>query len=160
MTQCTNIDASLLEKTKVDKLLQRILKRSDEEGKALARKVFENAKSGSEKPATTAQINGFSKQPTEGVNRLSDNEIAKKERTVDAKKTSAEPVSKSVNPSTQPKAKPAADVKSISKTPSDAGDTKQKVVNVAAKPSAFFSSLKSASKRPGTSSKAEDSNPK
>ena len=156
MTQCTNIDTPLLEKTKVDKLLQRILKRSDEEGKALAQKILENAKGENEKAAVKPQINGVSKKPTHGANGPLDDVSVKKERTVDAKRLSAEPASKG----SSLKAKPSHDVKSVSKTASDAVDAKPKVVNVAAKPSAFFSSLKSASKRPGTSTKAEDGNSK
>lgn len=43
MSHCTTIDQAVLERTKMDKVLPKIVKRGDEQGKAFAQKVLANA---------------------------------------------------------------------------------------------------------------------
>lgn len=161
MAKCPNLDSSLLEKTKLDKLLQRLLKRGDEEGKAFVRKVFENAKVADKGVVTTLQINGQTAKTATNVSKAVDVNDSHKEilmprkLSVEAstKSASSTPANKAQTPSNEPRV--ASKIKS-----ENASEGKTKVVNVTAKPSGFFSSLKSASKRPGTSTKVEESGKK
>lgn len=111
MARFPKLDAAILEKTRLDKLVQRILKRGDDQGKALARQILSAAK--------------HTSSENKGLVEVKDN---------DGIKTPIE-------------------VKDEIKPPPE----KVKVVNVAAKPSGFFSSLKSASKKPGAAVKSEES---
>ncbi|KAG8529457.1 uncharacterized protein KY384_006094 [Bacidia gigantensis] len=155
MVRCSNIDNSLLEQTKVDKILQRLFKRGDEQGKSLTQKVLQNAKLADKKSTSISQINGAPRK-TSDASKTSDI-VFKKDRQNDTKKMATDLNHKGPNGVSSTKERASSeDAKSSSKTKPDAVDSKTKVVNVAAKPSGFFSSLKSASKRPGTSTKSED----
>ena len=84
--------------------------------------------------------------------------VARKDVTLSTKKSNEVPGARPTG--TEAVAKPISsngDSKASSKAKTDGStEVKTKVVNVKAKPSGFFSSLKSASKKPGTSTKAED----
>ena len=164
MTRFTTIDQSALEVTKVQKVLPRLVKRGDDQGKKFAQKVLDNAtdvskqKSADEKAGqgqgTNAKLLG------DGARIYSSNEI-KPQRSIDAKKGDKGVVNKMASGSEarQPSAK--IDVKPGTKTPSaDASSAKAKANTITAKPSGFFSSLQSASKKPGTSSKMKDGKPR
>ena len=160
MARCTNIDTSLLEKTKLDKLLQRLHKRGDEEGKKLALKILDNAKSADGKPSIASHGPSLaSKSGQDSIKSMSSD--VKKDRQGEVKRPVNEANSKGVNGTVTSKAKASpGDARSTSKSGSDSTDSKAKVINVPSKPSAFFSSLKSASKKPGTSTRSDDINSK
>ena len=159
MSRCPNIDASLLEKTKIDKLLPRILKRGDERVKEFTQRILENAKRADKKSASVNQVNGRTKKVGLDTKQAVSKDI-KKEGHDPSRKSSLDAASKDADVSTTAKPRSFSnDVKAGPKAKSDIStDTKTKVVNVTAKPSGFFSSLKSASKRPGTSNKFDDGN--
>ena len=128
--------------TKVEKVLPRLVKRGDDQGKRLAQKIIDNA----------AVV---SKQKTIDENETKD------ARPIDAKKGEKGFATKNAlgSDARHPSAK--ADAKAGSKTPpADASSTKGKANTVNTKPSGFFSSLQSASKKPGTSSKIKDGKPR
>ncbi|KAL9105039.1 MAG: hypothetical protein Q9163_000052 [Psora crenata] len=154
-----NIDTSLLEKTKMDKPLVRIQKRGDDQGKTLAQAILQNAKAAGEKPTSTPRANSTAKNSAPDALKIPNINHSKKERQSDSKKSPSE-TSKAANSAFPVKAASASgDSKASAKAYlSEAVAMKTKVINVAAKPSGFFSSLKSASKKPGTSTKAEDAN--
>ncbi|KAL9131279.1 MAG: hypothetical protein Q9217_000767 [Psora testacea] len=158
MARCTNINTSLLDKTKMDKLLIRIQKRGDDQGKSLAHKILDNAKAAGGKTTSTPQANGTASKSPLVASKTSNGNDFKKERQTDPKRHSTE-TSKGINSATIAKATTSSgDSKTSAKAPlSDGAATKTKATSGALKPSGFFSSLKSASKRPGTSTKAEDS---
>ena len=167
MTRCVTIDSALLEKTKMDKILPRLVKRSDDQGKALAQIVLDNAAQNTREKAIEAK-------PT--LDRLASGEAAvrslsngtkpsdmidspTKERPVDAKKQSVEGVSKGSN--TNIATKPTSTVNETAKNDAKAPrkeplSAKAAAIQAPAKPSSFFSSLKSASKKPGTASHSKD----
>ena len=161
MARCTNVDTSLLEKTKLDKLLQRLQKRGDEEGKKLALKILDNAKAADVKPTVASHgSSSISKSSQESAKSLNI-DVTKKDRQGEAKKPPSEANAKGVNGTVTSKAKTSSgDARFTSKSGSDSTDSKAKVINVPSKPSTFFSSLKSASKKPGTSTKSDDANSK
>ncbi|KAF6218492.1 hypothetical protein HO133_005841 [Letharia lupina] len=161
MTRCTTIDQSILELTKIEKVLPRLIKRGDDQGKRFAQKVLDNAadvskqKTADEKSALGQETNG--KLLGEGARNSSSNET-KNARPIDAKKGEKGVASKTASEARQPSTK--VDAKAGAKLPSaDVSSTKAKSNTVTAKPSGFFSSLQSASKKPGTSSKLKDSKP-
>ena len=157
MVRCVNIDMSLLEKTKLDKLLQRLQKRGDEEGKTLAQKILDNAKIG--KPTAPNHANGTVTKAGQDNARAAQSDTTKKDKQGDIKRPSIEGNAKNMNGISAGKVKGSSgDPKPVAKIGPDAADSKAKVVNVPSKPSAFFSSLKSASKKPGTSAKSDDQN--
>ena len=136
----------------MDKLLQRFEKRGDEQGKSLTKKIVDNAKRADRKLSVGSHANG--------VKRKTSVDDARSGPIDTNKKISTEPSSTkaSAGSPTTGKSKGAGvgDAKANTKSTLDASDSKTKVVNVAAKPSGFFSSLKSASKKPGSSTKSED----
>ena len=168
----------MLEKTKLDKVLPRVIKRGSEKGKVFAQKAQDNISAASKQKAldsktvqltetkgdsvaraTTAssqnvgEMSGFKKPIANGsvgqqsvrktgaanaattssavaVNTKSSGSITKKPPTESRTPTTAKPTT----------------------TPTNAPKTK--INHVPAKPSAFFTSLQSASKKPGTSNAA------
>lgn len=180
MTRCITLDQAVLEKTKVDKVLQRLIKKGDEEGKKLAQKVLENAVTVSKqkiaegKHLLTQESDGKAIQnntafkPTLDNSRISDSNAGTKNRkgaeiasgkpanvnsVVQGSSTTAS--SKSIGSlgkrQQSSKTEPKASAKSgTAATPAP----KMKPNHISAKPSGFFSSLQSASKKPGTSNAA------
>ena len=162
MTRCTTIDQSVLELTKVEKVLPRLVKRGDDQGKKFAQKVLDNAanvskqKVAEEKSAQGQDANAANaKTLGDGARNSNFNET--KQRPTDSKKGDKAVAAKTASGS-EPRLTPSkVDAKVGAKAPSaDTSSTKAKVNNVTGKPSGFFSSLQSASKKPGTSSKLKD----
>lgn len=184
MIRCTTVDQELLEKTKVDRVLQRLSKRGDQEGKLAARKIVENAATVTRQK--TAQGNpsqaSASVEPrvkSNGLNQSSLDKSRPSEMNVVVKQpqTTTAPLTSQVNqrpktgatasvvtaaasskPSTskakkQPTGK--ADSNPVAKpTSAPAAVPKVKNNHVSAKPTNFFMSIQSASKKPGTSNAA------
>ena len=166
MTRCVTIDQSILEKTKMDKALPRLVRRGDDQGKKFAQQILDNAanitkqKTAGEKSTS----NGVLTKPSSNGPRVSDASEAKTARPEVKKssslsKSSSSTTSKSANSSDARQATAKADAKSAAKMGTDSSN-KPKANVITTKPSAFFSSLKSASKKPGTSSKLEDGKPR
>ena len=157
MSRCLTIDSELLKKTKIDKLLLRVSKKGDERGKRLTQKIMDNSIVADKKSGATGTINGATRKPSQDLKVSSGDEIRSVTQSP-AKKPSVEPASKTAGALGSTKVKSASSDSKVSlKTKAESvGETKTKVVNVTAKPSGFFSSLKSASKKPGTSSKTDD----
>lgn len=155
MAKSPSLNSFHLEQTKLDKLLQRLLKRGDDRGKALVQKILEAAKPAEKAVTTSQQPNGEARKPATHPSKAASAIDSAKEIQA-ARKPSIEKTISSIKPSkaqgvsSEPRAAPK--IKSESNI-----EAKTKVVNVAAKPSGFFSNLKSASKRPGTSTKVDDS---
>lgn len=184
MTRCTTLDQAVLEKTKVDKVLQRLNKKGDDEGKKLAQKVLDNAAVVSKQKISdgrslrtqdsgdkSAQNSTALKSSLDGSRVFDDNASVK--RIKDAETTSGQFAKKPINSSAASQgSNTTASSKSIgllakrqhsSKTDPKgsvkAGNAavsapKVKPNHISAKPSGFFSSLQSASKKPGTSNAA------
>ena len=167
MTRCTTVDQSLLERTKLDKLLPKIVKRSDEKTKVLAQQVLDNAEQRSkQKPAESKSAQTVDSSKVGAQTRTPDHiPLLKRQRDTASpavaglKKGTLTSLSKSLgsaksagtsNKSAQPI---KTDAKS-SGTTANSIQTKVKVNHVVAKPS-VFSSLQSASKKPGTSIAAQ-----
>ena len=183
MTRCTTVDQEILEKTKVDRVLQRLSKRGDQEGKLAARKILENAAavtrqknaqgnppqaSGSIEPRVKS--NGLI-QPSLEKSRPSDSNVGGRQPQAAALPTgqmnqrpklgttttgtSATASSKSTTLKTKRLQSGKADPTPVGKPPSaPAAAPKVKNNHVSAKPTNFFMSIQSASKKPGTSNAA------
>ena len=165
MTRCTTIDQSVLELTKVEKVLPRLVKRGDDQGKKFAQKVLDNAanvsklKIAEDKSTQGQETNAGSAKLLGDGARHSISTDAK--RSIDPKKGDKGVTNKQASGSEARLLPTKIDPKAGTKTPSaDASSAKAKVNNATAKPSGFFSSLQSASKKPGTSSKLKDGKPR
>lgn len=168
----------MLEKTKLDKVLPRIVKRGDDQGKLLAQRVLDNAEKVAKKktadgtPPQPQEFKGTAMiKPSSGISRSSDAiSGTKKVRADEAsgaqslkrRATSASLPGGTTTTSTKApgvmsnKHQPVkADQKVVTtKSTASAPAPKVKTNHIVAKPSAFFSSLQSASKKPGTSNAA------
>lgn len=167
MTRCATIDQSILELTKVEKVLPRLVKRGDDQGRKFAQKVLDNAadvskqKTTDEKSMQSHEANGGNAKLLGDGARSSNSNETKNTRPIDNKKSDKGITTKTVSGSDARQAATKMEPKAGSKMPSaDASSTKVKVNTVTAKPSGFFSSLQSASKKPGTSSKLRDGKPR
>ena len=164
MTRCVTIDQSILEKTKMDKALPRLVRRGDDQGKKFAQQILDNAASITKQKTAgeKSTSNGVLTKPSGNGPRVSDASEAKTARPEVKKssslsnKSSSSTTSKSANSSDARQATAKADAKSTAKVLGTDSSNKPKANVITTKPSAFFSSLKSASKKPGTSSKLED----
>lgn len=162
MTRCTTIDQSVLELTKVEKVLPRLVKRGDDQGKKFAQKVLDNAanvsklKIAEDKSTQGQETNaGSAKLLGDGARHSISNDA--KQRSMDPKKGDKGVTNKTASGSEARLPLTKIDAKAGTKPSSaDASSAKAKVNNATAKPSGFFSSLQSASKKPGTSSKLKD----
>ena len=168
MTRCVTIDQSILEKTKMDKALPRLVRRGDDQGKKFAQQILDHAASITKHKAAgeKSTSNGMLTKPSGNSPRVSDPNEAKTARS-EVKKASAlsnkgssTTTSKSANSSDARQATAKADAKSTAKVLGTDSSNKPKANVITTKPSAFFSSLKSASKKPRTSSKIEDGKPR
>ena len=169
MSRCITIDQALLEKTKVDKALQRLTKRGDDQGKTLAQKILDNAAAVSKQKSLESKGDQSSelkqsatfKKPASiprpesslGLKRQRPGDIpilqpAKKQAVVTAAARNTGVFGKKQLP-TKSETKLATNAPSIN-TPAP----KVKATHVVPKQSNFFSSLQSASKKPGTSNAA------
>ena len=170
MTRCVTVDQSVLEKTKMDKVLPRLVKRGDDQGKTFAQQILDNAalasqqKTNEGKVAQNHQSNGITGKSLGGSSRPVDLEN-QKARAADMKKSSnvsnpkmsGTTTSKSASSEVR-QANAKVNTKGVSKTAAnDTSTAKVKTNHITAKPTGYFSSLQSASKKPGTSSKLKDS---
>ena len=162
MTRCTTIDRSVLASTKVERVLSRLVKRGDDQGKKFAQKVLDNAanvsklKLAEDKSTQGQETNaGSAKLLGDGARHSISNDA--KQRSMDPKKGDKGVTNKTASGSEARLPLTKIDAKAGTKPSSaDASSAKAKVNNATAKPSGFFSSLQSASKKPGTSSKLKD----
>jgi len=158
LTRCVTIDQSILEKTKLDKVLPRIIKRGDDQGKAFAQKILDKAAIVS-KQKTTAKA-GEGQQPNGvALKPPSDHKNIKREQSDDSRRISGVSSKGSSLIAAAKSAPPLAkvDAKVSAKTvAADPAAARTKANNSVTKPTAFFAALKSASKKPGTSAKGED----
>lgn len=154
----------MLEKTKLDKILPRLVKRGDDQGKAFAQKILDNAADISK--TKTIDGKGGQNQQSNGVlpGSGSDSKAIKREapdddrESLDVASKGAKLVktAKPANGAVSGQSPAKADSKSTTKTAgSDASSIKLKTNQITAKPTGFFTGLKSASKKPGTSVKLE-----
>ena len=153
MTRCVSIDASLLEQTKMDKVLPRFVKRGDEQGKILAQKILDNAaKAKTQKSSvveSAAGINGAINGAPSIKQARAGSKEGSKPQTSATKESQADVHGKASKSSLAGK----------STTPNGESETKVKAAPTATKPTGFFAGLQSASKKPGTSNKAKDGKP-
>ena len=177
MTRCITLDQAVLEKTKVDKVLARITKKGSDRVKALAQKVLDNAaanntqKSNDTKPAALAQggkekagmkvqlPNSRAVDAVVGMKRQRESESAgiqasKKINASMAIASSVAASSKNLGSVSKRTQSSKADIKAAPPSNSSTPAPKPKANHIVAKPSGFFSSLQSASKKPGTSNAA------
>ena len=167
MIHCTSIDRELWEKTKLDKLLAKLVKRSEGSIKALAQKVLDNVeqyskqKSANGKAAQTVEPTKASGPNASGIQRRASEPFALVKRQRDVAPTAtAAPKKTDAKPSSAVLSKTAGslvkgDLKlSGSALMASVVQSKVKVNHVIPKAS-VFSSLQSASKKPGTSIAAQ-----
>lgn len=169
----------MLGSSKLDKILPRILKKGDEEGKELAQKIFQNAAINSKQKYTDGKLshsqagkdkdgkhNASIKPSIDNARVTNSVSGIKKSRGVDVQP--GQPVKKATDAGhallgassaksaglvKRQQAKP--ELKAVSKfAPTTATINQKKANHISAKPSGFFSSLQSASKKPGTSNAA------
>ena len=168
----------MLEKTKLDKVLPRIVKRGDDRGKLLAQKILDNAEAATKKktadgtPPQPQQFKGTAMiKPPTAFSRSSD-AVSGMKKTKIEEGSGAQSIKKLVTSASQSAQITTSSTKVLgsvgSKNQSAKADSKTaakgtapaapapkvKTNHVVAKPSAFFSSLQSASKKPGTSNAA------
>ena len=164
MTRFTTVDQSALEVTKVQKVLPRLVKRGDDQVKKFAQKVLDNAtevskqKTADEKAGQGHDTNA--KLLSDGA-RISKSNETQTPRSMDVKKGDKGVANKTASGSEARQTSAKLDVKAGIRTSSaDAASAKAKASTSTAKPSGFFSSLQSASKKPGTSSKTKEGKPR
>ena len=176
MARCVTLDQVVLEKTKFDKVLPRLIKRGDSRVKDLAQKILDNAAALAKKKTELSQDARDSSLKEKGPSKPLPTSRPPPEPVLVARRPKESEKSSLVQ---QRKATPAASTSgsrasgsvkgagmfskrpSLSTTDSKAAVSaptpnvaKPKTNHVAAKPSGFFSSLQSASKKPGTSNAA------
>ncbi|KAL8895989.1 MAG: hypothetical protein Q9192_003331 [Flavoplaca navasiana] len=160
MSHCVTIDQAMLERTKMDKVLPKIVKRGNDQGKTFAQAVLDNA------AAVSRQKSLDSKASKPLDNKLSSG------KSPDSKKPSSGETVGSQAPkittassngvlagtkggNLTAKKQSGTDAKASSKGPAPAATIPKVKTNVVApKATSFFSSLNSASKKPGTSNAA------
>lgn len=179
MNRWVKVDRETLEKAKLDKLLPKLVKKGDEKVRLLAQKVLDNSGIASDKQVANGKSlqshlmkESTAVQSVQDGSRSSDGGSSLKRPRVNDS-SSIVPHKKQANSetnvpnSTKPIPKPVSglekrrqqaaktDPKVGAKAASSASvPEKVKTNHIAAKPSAFFSSLQSASKKPGTAKTA------
>ncbi|KAL8933879.1 MAG: hypothetical protein Q9216_006170 [Gyalolechia sp. 2 TL-2023] len=176
MSNCATIDQAVLERTKMDKVLPKIVKRGDEQGKAFAQKVLANAASVSKQKSLDSKLSksADSRDVTERKPQVGSKESSEAssggKRSQSGAEGGLQTVRKGVTASAPIPSSSAAtsakvgslvskkasvtDSKSSDKgTSGPATTVKVKTNVVAPKATSFFSSLH-ASKKPGTSNAA------
>ena len=180
MIRCSTVDQPLLEKTKLDKALAKLLKRGDDTVKALAQEALDSVarytkqkelevKSAQKPVGGSARGSAINEpvapsvrgnQPSNSLKRQRESsnssvQPAKKiAPSVSSSKSNTNVSVKATGGINKGKVIPKSDSKSAANTNASVINTKAKVNHVVAKPSTFFSSLQSASKKPGTSNAA------
>ena len=177
MSRCITLDQAVLERTKVDKVLGRITRKGDDRVKALAQKVLDNAaatntqKSNDTKAALSQGIKDTAGVKVQLPSSRAVDAVVGMKRQRESEFAGVQPAKKA-NASTATASSIAAPTKNtgtISKrtqpskldtkaaplsTSTSMPAPKPKANHIVAKPSGFFSSLQSASKKPGTSNAA------
>ncbi|KAL9578337.1 MAG: hypothetical protein Q9212_005783 [Teloschistes hypoglaucus] len=178
MARCVTIDQAMLEKTKMDKVLPRIVKRGDEQGKAHAQKVLDNAAALSKQTSIDSKSSlssdlkdNAAKKPVAGSKASTETLAEAKRLQVSGgvglqgpkKPTSAKSAASSTGAAGNAKGGGGLLSKKVStaeiKTADKGGapsstSAKVKTTSVTPKTTSFFTSLQSASKKPGTSNAA------
>lgn len=176
MTRCVTLDQVVLEKTKFDKVLPRLFKRGDSKVKELAQKILDNAAALAKKKAEVVNDNrdlsvkDRDSSKSLAASKLSSDHALGVKRSKENDKNSVLPQRRVAPPPTTPGSRPSGAIKTTgmfskphsvstpetkSAVPTNIPNgAKAKANHIAAKPSGFFSSLQSASKRPGTSNAA------
>ena len=162
MTRCVTIDQTMLEKSRLDKVLPRLVKRGDDQGKIFAQKILDNSARLSKQKITSGR--GGQAQQANGstTKTANDSKEIKREQTDEDKKTLSTIAKGSnlgkITKSIESRQSPAkADAKTGTKTAgSETSASKIKTNHITTKPTGFFAGLKSASKKPGTSAKLEE----
>ncbi|CAO1603051.1 hypothetical protein XANCAGTX0491_006644 [Xanthoria calcicola] len=165
LSHCVTVDQAMLERTKMDKVLPKIVKRGTDQGKAFAQAVLDNAAAVSKQKSLDSRASKASdikvstgtsldnKKPLSGG--VVGSQVPKKSptATTTASLDSALAGGKSGTPLA--KKLSAADPKASNKgaVPTSTGP-KVKTNVVTPKATSFFSNLQSASKKPGTSNAA------
>ena len=159
IARCNSVDATLLEKTKFDKLLPRLVKRGDEQGKVLSKKILENSTAAKKPKASNSDSVALAP-------RTSENGIGEKGNgTPEAHQSPSKADSQDTKMQHDTEKKPTKLASGnkpshTSQSNAEADASKVKVVQTTAKPSSFFAGLQSASKKPGTSTKSKDGKPR
>ncbi|KAL8999544.1 MAG: hypothetical protein Q9169_001632 [Polycauliona sp. 2 TL-2023] len=160
MSHCVTIDQAMLERTKMDKVLPKIVKRGNDKGKAFAQAVLDNAATVSKQKSLDSKAPKIS---SNGVIVGTSTDIKKPSiggavgpqvpKNVTASSNSVSTAAKGSNLATK---KPSAtDSKALNKGSAAAAAVPKVKTNVVApKATSFFSTLQSASKKPGTSNAA------
>ncbi|KAL8749528.1 MAG: hypothetical protein Q9184_006773 [Pyrenodesmia sp. 2 TL-2023] len=176
LSHCMTIDQEVLERTKMDKVLPKIVKRGDEQGKIFAQKVLANAAAASKqksldrkssqsseyKDATAKKALGGSKTSSESTIAAKKSQVSgeaglhltKKGITASAATSSGSAAANVKGGSLAFRKASATEPKAADKGAPTASAAKVKTNVVAPKATNFFSSLQSASKKPGTSNAA------
>lgn len=180
LSHCTTIDQEILDRTKMDKVLLKMAKRGNEQGRAFAQKVLANAAVASKQKSVDSKHlqtfdnkDGTAKRATFGSKTASEPSTAgrKLQLSGDAgsqalKKGAAAYASASASASANgvvsnakggslgAKKTSVTDSKASDKAASAATTAKIKTNVVVPKATSYFSSLQSASKKPGTSNAA------
>ena len=167
MIRCTSIDRELWEKTKLDKLLAKVVRRSEGNIKALAQKVLDNVeqyskqKSANGKATQTVEPTKASGPIPTGIQRRASEPVTVAKRQRDVVST-ATPASKKgdAKPSSAVLSKTAGslvkgDLKASGSALTANGTQPKVKVNHVIPKASVFSSLQSASKKPGTSIAAQ-----
>ena len=169
MARCTTMDQSLLERTKLDKVLPKLVKRGDDKIKSLGQQILDNAEQSSkQKPAESrlgqtveskAGVSSTQGRASELAASLKRQRDAAPSTVVGVKKGSISKPGSSVSTKTGGSLTKASfpikgEAKSSTSSTTNSIPAKVKVNHVVAKPS-VFSSLQSASKKPGTSIAAQ-----
>lgn len=165
MSHCVTIDQAMLERTKMDKVLPKIVKRGNDQGKAFAQAVLDNAAAVSKQKSLDSRASMPSdikvstgptlndKKPSSGG--VGGSQTPKKSPTAATTAPSNGVLAGAKGGNLTAKKPTATDPKALNKgaVPATTGP-KVKTNVVAPKATSFFSSLQSASKKPGTSNAA------
>ena len=178
MKRFDTVDQSVLEKVKLDKVLSKLLKRGNEQIKSSAQEVLNSATALSKKKEDGGKVtfSQGSKEPSSTITTTAAPRVpaaivgVKRPRENTSSSSSAPPTKKSsstIKSTLAPSAKAGTGKRgAVSKTEAKPSTnstangvpvSKIKVNHVVSKPTSFFSSLQSASKKPGTSIAAQKS---
>ena len=174
MVRCSPIDDSLLEKTKLAKALQKLVKRGNEKIQNLAQSILDAAAKKAKGKANDEKESGLAEstkgltlkqaQPSRALESATSLKRSKDSETLPKKGSSAKTTVPGKLGSVIANKQSSSAVKAGSLLKSDAkittppvtnGVSATKIKHVTAKPSSIFATLQSASKKPGTSNAAQ-----
>lgn len=161
LSQFTTVDEDILQKTNLSKLLPRIMKKGGKPVQELCQKILDNAAATTKRKSEASKDAASRKEGTPGSSSAESTSGVKRPR--EGEVNGAPATKKTVQSSTaKPASSTAKSVASSGKRPDGTTDGKSstapagrpKTSIVAPKPTVLFSSLTSASKKPGTSNAA------